>query len=111
MGDGSVVEVPAEENVVPSNSEQVEMDISHILEKINNFTQMVNTTPYLKKGEICDFQTPYLNTFFAYDASFLDQFVRICATYYHHLKVSELLESGKSMLKELSDEFEERMIL
>lgn len=42
MEDGSLVQVPAEENVVASNSEQVEMEISHILEKINNFTQMVN---------------------------------------------------------------------
>ncbi|KAK6132038.1 hypothetical protein DH2020_034219 [Rehmannia glutinosa] len=48
-----------------SNSEQVEIEIAHVLEKINNFTQMV----------------------------------------------SELLESGKSMLKELSNDFEERMIL
>ncbi|KAH6810915.1 knotted 1-binding protein [Perilla frutescens var. frutescens] len=65
MEDGSLVQVPAEENVVTSNSEQVEMEISHILEKINNFTQTV----------------------------------------------SELLESGKSMLKEMSNGFEERMIL
>ncbi|KAG6415504.1 hypothetical protein SASPL_122916 [Salvia splendens] len=65
LQDGSTVEVSAEDNVVTSNSELVEMEISHILEKINNFTQMV----------------------------------------------SELLESGKSMLKELSNEFEERMIL
>ncbi|XP_057782865.1 uncharacterized protein LOC131000800 [Salvia miltiorrhiza] len=63
--DGSVVEVPAEENVATSNSEQVDMEITHILDKINDFTQMV----------------------------------------------SELLESGKSMLKELSNEFEERMFL
>ncbi|KAL0463538.1 UNVERIFIED_CONTAM: hypothetical protein Slati_0241400 [Sesamum latifolium] len=63
---GSIVQVPGEENDPrASNSEQVEMEIAHILEKINNFTQMV----------------------------------------------SELLESGKSMLKELSNEFEERMIL
>ncbi|KAL2235036.1 uncharacterized protein LOC105160542 [Sesamum indicum] len=63
---GSIVQVPGEDNDPrASNSEQVEMEIAHILEKINNFTQMV----------------------------------------------SELLESGKSMLKELSNEFEERMIL
>ncbi|KAL8470796.1 hypothetical protein ACS0TY_033393 [Phlomoides rotata] len=64
--DGSIVQLPAEENEQSaSNSEQVEMEISHILEKINNFTEMF----------------------------------------------SELLESGKSMLKELSNDFEERMIL
>ncbi|KAL0380803.1 UNVERIFIED_CONTAM: hypothetical protein Sangu_0144600 [Sesamum angustifolium] len=63
---GSIVQVPGEENDPrASNSEQVEMEIARILEKINNFTQMV----------------------------------------------SELLESGKLMLKELSNEFEERMIL
>ncbi|KAK4430250.1 hypothetical protein Salat_1325700 [Sesamum alatum] len=63
---GSIVQIPGEENdPQATNSEQVEMEIAHILEKINNFTQMV----------------------------------------------SELLESGKSMLKELSNEFEERMIL
>ncbi|KAL7090925.1 hypothetical protein ACP275_12G072800 [Erythranthe tilingii] len=64
--DGSIEHVPEEENEPrASNSEQVEMEIALILEKINNFTQMV----------------------------------------------SELLESGKSMLKELTNEFEERMIL
>ncbi|PIM97543.1 hypothetical protein CDL12_29986 [Handroanthus impetiginosus] len=62
----SVAQVSGEEKEPKaSNSEQVEMEIVHILEKINNFTQMV----------------------------------------------SDLLESGKSMLKELSNEFEERMIL
>ncbi|KAH6814994.1 knotted 1-binding protein [Perilla frutescens var. frutescens] len=64
--EGTAVLVPAEENEVRAvNSEQVEMEISHILEKIDNFTQMV----------------------------------------------SMLLESGKSMLKELTNEFEDRMIL
>ncbi|GER44431.1 Knotted 1-binding protein 36 [Striga asiatica] len=56
--------VPVEENG-PRASEQVEIEIDHIHEKINNYTEMV----------------------------------------------SEMLESGKSMLKELSNEFEERMIL
>lgn len=42
MEDGSIVQVPAEENEQSaSNSEQVELEISHILEKINNFTEMV----------------------------------------------------------------------
>ncbi|XP_012831277.1 PREDICTED: uncharacterized protein LOC105952288 [Erythranthe guttata] len=59
--DGSTEE---ENELRASNSEQVEMEIARILEKINHFTQMV----------------------------------------------SELLESGKSMLKELTNEFEERMI-
>ncbi|KAK6157636.1 hypothetical protein DH2020_011884 [Rehmannia glutinosa] len=64
--DESTALVPGEENEPSvSNSEQVEIEIAHVLEKINNFTQMV----------------------------------------------SELLESGKSMLKELSNDFEERMIL
>ncbi|KAL6573738.1 hypothetical protein OROHE_002197 [Orobanche hederae] len=62
--DESTALVPGEENEQRA-SEQVKIDIAHILEKINNFTDMV----------------------------------------------SELLESGKSMLKELSNDFEERMIV
>ncbi|XP_073130897.1 uncharacterized protein [Henckelia pumila] len=59
-------QVPGEENESRTlNSEQIEMEIAQILDKINNFTQMV----------------------------------------------SELLDSGKSMLKELSNEFEERVFL
>lgn len=43
MEDGTAVQVLAEENEVRAvNSEQVEMEISHIFEKIENFTQMVN---------------------------------------------------------------------
>lgn len=42
------------------------------------------------------------------NSSFL--YVEIPMTYYF-VKVSMLLESGKSMLKELSNEFEEKMIL
>ncbi|XAR48829.1 hypothetical protein NMG60_11031790 [Bertholletia excelsa] len=65
-GDKAIDEVVEEETV--NNlvvSEQMEGEISHILEKINHFTRLV----------------------------------------------SELLESGKSLLKELSNEFEERLIL
>ncbi|GER43874.1 Knotted 1-binding protein 36 [Striga asiatica] len=62
--DESTALVSVEENG-PRASEQVKIEIAHILEKINSFTEMV----------------------------------------------SELLESGKSMLKELSNDFEERMIL
>uniref|UniRef100_A0A5B6ZW86 Knotted 1-binding protein 36 n=1 Tax=Davidia involucrata TaxID=16924 RepID=A0A5B6ZW86_DAVIN len=66
VGDGAAVEIVEEETeTIPVVSEQMELDISHILEKIDRFTQLV----------------------------------------------SELLESGKSLLKELSNEFEERMIL
>ncbi|XP_047309042.1 uncharacterized protein LOC124912460 [Impatiens glandulifera] len=67
-GDKAVVVVEEEEEeseVTTMASEQMENDISNILEKINQFTQMV----------------------------------------------SELLESGKSFFKELSNEFEERVIL
>ncbi|XP_073037917.1 uncharacterized protein [Primulina eburnea] len=63
---GPLEQVPGEENESRTlNSEQIEMEIAQILDKINNFTQMV----------------------------------------------SELLDSGKSMLKELSNEFEERVVL
>ncbi|KAL7192491.1 hypothetical protein ACSBR2_024343 [Camellia fascicularis] len=66
VGDKAVDEIVEEETEInPVVSEQMELDISHILEKINRFTQLV----------------------------------------------SELLESGKSLLKELSNEFEERVIL
>ncbi|XP_031106040.1 uncharacterized protein LOC116010682 isoform X2 [Ipomoea triloba] len=58
-----VAEEEAETNTMAS--EQVELEIAQILEKINRFTQLV----------------------------------------------SEMLESGKSMLKEVSNEFEERVIL
>ncbi|XP_073316618.1 uncharacterized protein [Primulina huaijiensis] len=62
---GPLEQVPGEENESRTlNSEQIEMEIAQILDKINNFTQMV----------------------------------------------SELLDSGKSMLKELSNEFEERVV-
>ncbi|KAI8522481.1 hypothetical protein RHMOL_Rhmol13G0000800 [Rhododendron molle] len=57
--------VEEETGIHPVVSEQMELEIGHILEKINRFTQLV----------------------------------------------SELLESGKSLLKELSNEFEERVIL
>ncbi|PSS06279.1 General transcription factor IIH subunit like [Actinidia chinensis var. chinensis] len=64
--DEAVNEIAEEETEInPVVSEQMELDIGHILEKINSFT----------------------------------------------LLVSELLESGKSLLKELSNEFEERLIL
>ncbi|KAL3654439.1 hypothetical protein CASFOL_004120 [Castilleja foliolosa] len=63
VDDESTDLVPEDENESRA-SEQVKIEIAHILEKINNFTEMV----------------------------------------------SELLESGKSMLKELSNDFEERMI-
>ncbi|XVF22233.1 hypothetical protein REPUB_Repub12eG0155900 [Reevesia pubescens] len=53
----------SETNIV--GSEEMELNISHILEKIDRFTQLV----------------------------------------------SELLESGKTMFKELSNEFEERLIM
>ncbi|XP_006341496.1 uncharacterized protein [Solanum tuberosum] len=64
--DSEVAKTVEEETAVATlASEQVELEIANILEKINRFTNLV----------------------------------------------SELLESGKSMLKELSNEFEERMIV
>ncbi|KAL2546257.1 hypothetical protein Fot_15490 [Forsythia ovata] len=64
--DGAIIKVSGEESESGTlHSEQMEMEIAQILEKIDRFTQLV----------------------------------------------SELLESGKAMLKELSNEFEERMIL
>ncbi|XP_015069335.1 uncharacterized protein LOC107013975 [Solanum pennellii] len=64
--DSEVAKTVEEETAVATlASEQMELEIANILEKINRFTNLV----------------------------------------------SELLESGKSMLKELSNEFEERIIL
>ncbi|KAL2546143.1 hypothetical protein Fot_15376 [Forsythia ovata] len=64
--DGAIIKVSGEESESGTlHSEQMEMEIAQILEKIDRFTQLV----------------------------------------------SELLESGKAMLKELSNEFEEQMIL
>ncbi|XP_004235820.1 uncharacterized protein [Solanum lycopersicum] len=64
--DSEVAKTVEEETAVATlTSEQMELEIANILEKINRFTNLV----------------------------------------------SELLESGKSMLKELSNEFEERIIL
>ncbi|XP_019196136.1 PREDICTED: uncharacterized protein LOC109190147 isoform X2 [Ipomoea nil] len=64
--EGAIVKVSEEEAETNTMaSEQVELEIAQILEKINRFTQLV----------------------------------------------SEMLESGKSMLKEVSNEFEERVIL
>ncbi|CAK9177035.1 unnamed protein product [Ilex paraguariensis] len=66
VNDGAFVGIAGEETETNAvGSEQMDLDITHILEKIERFTQLV----------------------------------------------SELLESGKSLLKELSIEFEERMIL
>ncbi|XP_059665059.1 uncharacterized protein LOC132311249 [Cornus florida] len=66
VGDGAVVEIVEDESKIHAAlSKQMELDVNHILEKIDRFTQLV----------------------------------------------SELLESGKSLFKELSNEFEERMIL
>ncbi|KAK6795673.1 hypothetical protein RDI58_009128 [Solanum bulbocastanum] len=64
--DSEVAKTVEEETAVATlASEQVELEIANILDKINRFTNLV----------------------------------------------SELLESGKSMLKELSNEFEERIIV
>ncbi|KAK3002161.1 hypothetical protein RJ639_021699, partial [Escallonia herrerae] len=66
VGNAAALELLGEETETNAPaSEQMELDISHILEKIDSFTQLV----------------------------------------------SELLESGKSLLKELSNEFEERLIM
>ncbi|KAJ9696854.1 hypothetical protein PVL29_008855 [Vitis rotundifolia] len=65
-GDGIVDQIEEEETETSvAGSEEMELSINRILEKIENFTQMV----------------------------------------------SELLESGKTLFKDLSNEFEERMIL
>ncbi|OWM79707.1 hypothetical protein CDL15_Pgr023119 [Punica granatum] len=62
----AITEVVGKEEAVPEvmGSEEMELHIAHLLDKIENFTQ----------------------------------------------QVSELLESGKTMFKELSNEFEERLI-
>ncbi|XP_031394761.1 uncharacterized protein LOC116206128 [Punica granatum] len=66
IGDMAITEVVGKEEAVPEvmGSEEMELHIAHLLDKIENFTQ----------------------------------------------QVSELLESGKTMFKELSNEFEERLI-
>ncbi|CAH9116427.1 unnamed protein product [Cuscuta epithymum] len=64
--EGAITKVAEDEAAVNTTvSEQMDLEIAQVHEKINRFTQLV----------------------------------------------SEMLESGKSMLKELSNEFEERMIL
>lgn len=103
------MQVSPEENAITLNSEQLEMEISHILEKINNFTQMVNnfntertrTNPKILFGYILYYM---MHHFWNNLLEYMQPIIII-------LKVSELLESGKSMLKELINEFEERMIL
>ncbi|CBI37073.3 unnamed protein product, partial [Vitis vinifera] len=66
VGDGIVDQIEEEETETNiAGSEEMELSINRILEKIENFTQLV----------------------------------------------SELLESGKTLFKDLSNEFEERMIL
>ena len=75
-----------------TGSEDMELNISHILEKIQHFTQLVTI-----------FILSLLIFLITYTYSvFIERF--------NFVKVSELLESGKSIFKELSDEFEERMI-
>ncbi|KAE8671225.1 putative Leucine-rich repeat receptor protein kinase EXS [Hibiscus syriacus] len=63
-GTGMEITVHEQSEANINGSEEMELNISHILEKIERFTQLV----------------------------------------------SELLESGKTMFRELSDEFEERLI-
>ncbi|KAF8394775.1 hypothetical protein HHK36_020990 [Tetracentron sinense] len=65
-GGGAVEETTEEEETgrIMAGSEEIELNITHVLERIERFTQLV----------------------------------------------SELLESGKTLFKELSNEFEERMI-
>ncbi|VFQ87220.1 unnamed protein product [Cuscuta campestris] len=64
--EGAIAKIAEDEAAMNTlASEQIELEIAQIFEKINRFTQLV----------------------------------------------SEMLESGKTMLKELSNEFEERMIL
>lgn len=65
VGKSVLEDVQEETEVNPSLSEQMELDINHILDKINRFTELV----------------------------------------------SELLGSGKSLLNELGNEFEERVLL
>ncbi|XVE77376.1 hypothetical protein DITRI_Ditri13aG0057400 [Diplodiscus trichospermus] len=67
ISNGTVMEITEKEQSETSlvGSEEMELNISHILEKIERFTQ----------------------------------------------QASELLESGKAMFKELSNEFEERLIM
>ncbi|KAJ8560013.1 hypothetical protein K7X08_004071 [Anisodus acutangulus] len=66
---------------VPMASEQMEADIANIFQKMDHFTN-------LRQGADARSPSPMGSV----------------------NKVSELLESGKSMLKELSNEFEERLI-
>ncbi|KAE9460360.1 hypothetical protein C3L33_07734, partial [Rhododendron williamsianum] len=87
--------VEEETGIHPVVSEQMELEIGHILEKINRFTQLVTMLNYLSY-EIEHVIIPN-NT------------INMSSLRSYH--VSELLESGKSLLKELSNEFEERVIL
>ncbi|KAA3462349.1 knotted 1-binding protein [Gossypium australe] len=77
ISNGTVMEEIAEKEqseAIIVGSEEMELNISHIFEKIERFTQLVTVI-------------------------------------LHKQLVSELLESGKSMFKELSNDFEERLIM
>ncbi|KAL8094402.1 hypothetical protein AgCh_036073 [Apium graveolens] len=70
-------------------SEQMQLDIARIHEKINSFTALVACLiyKYLKNDD------------------------EISITFIYNSYVSELMESGKSLLLEISNQFEERLIL
>ena len=76
-------------------SEEMELNISHILEKIDRFTQLVtiiNHNPF-------DFTYAAVHNYFNYSFSYI------------LMEVSDLLESGKTMFKDLSNEFVERLFM
>ena len=71
-------------------SDEMELNIAQILDKIESFTQTVSS----------DEQQTHFDLFVTDDSS-----------HFLLLQVSNLLDTGKTMFKELSNEFEERLIM
>lgn len=90
VGHEEIVEKESETNF--TGSEEMELNISHVLEKIECFTQLVTMIPHSHRRFI---------VVFASQLTMPRQYL---------MQISELLESGKTMFKELSNEFEERLI-
>ena len=95
INNGTVMEITEKEQSEIVGSEEMELNISHILEKIDRFTQLVTIINHNPFNFIYTAVHNHFNYFFSYN----------------FMEVSELLESGKTMFKELSNEFEERLFM
>lgn len=85
-------------------SEEMESNIACLLEKIESFTQLVGGG-YVQSLWAENIATTCISFKFLFDCKCF-----LLIHIFSSMKVSELLESGKTAFKDLSNEFEERII-